>query len=263
MIEKPNLDRGQALVEFALIAIILFVLLFGIIEFGFILYDKAMVTRGSREGARAGAAFRVSSSTFGYSPLTEAEVRSAANSYLQNRLITFGAPFNAATDVITRWSTDGGATWIQALLPLYSTDSYHSDPAVDWTSDGTAWSLTMGVKGGVDALTLWKAVRQGAGGRRRTFDGLADQFLPGTFDPPAFALRLSHKDVSLAGGLARELGVPMRMANLALEELTEAMNRGWGERDSRVAMLLQEERAGVKIAVPVEQLKEVLEKDGR
>jgi 3-hydroxyisobutyrate dehydrogenase len=53
------------------------------------------------------------------------------------------------------------------------------------------------------------------------------------------------------------------MANLVLEELTEAMNRGWGERDSRVAMLLQEERAGVKIAVPVDQLKEVLERDGR
>src|SRR5258708_8069060 len=33
---------------------------------------------------------------------------------------------------------------------------------------------------------------------------LADQFLPGTFDPPAFALRLSHKDVSLAVGLGRE-----------------------------------------------------------
>ncbi|MGH7314667.1 MAG: NAD(P)-dependent oxidoreductase [Candidatus Rokuibacteriota bacterium] len=123
--------------------------------------------------------------------------------------------------------------------------------------------FTMGVKGGVDALTLWKAVRQGAGGRRRTFDGLADQFLPGTFDPPAFSLRLSHKDVSLAVALGRELGVPMRLANLALEELTEAINRGWSERDSRVAMLLQEERAGVKIAVPVEQIKEVMEKDGR
>ena len=123
--------------------------------------------------------------------------------------------------------------------------------------------FTMGVKGGVDALTLWKAVRQGAGGRRRTFDGLADQFLPGTFDPPAFSLRLSHKDVSLAVGLGRELGVPMRMANLTLEELTEALNRGWGERDSRVAMLLQQERAGVKIAIPVEQIKEVLDKDGR
>jgi len=123
--------------------------------------------------------------------------------------------------------------------------------------------FTMGVKAGVDPLTLWKAVRQGAGGRRRTFDGLADQFLPGTFDPPAFTLRLSHKDVSLAVGLGREVGVPMRMANLALEELTEALNRGWGERDSRVAMLLQEERAGVKIAVPVEQIQEVLDKDGR
>ncbi len=66
--------------------------------------------------------------------------------------------------------------------------------------------FTMGVKGGVDALTLWKAVRQGAGGRRRTFDGLADQFLPGVFDPPAFSLRLSHKDVSLAVGLGPGAG---------------------------------------------------------
>ena len=71
-------------------------------------------------------------------------------------------------------------------------------------------------------LTLWKAVRQGAGGRRRTFDGLPTSSCPGTFDPPAFALRLRHKDVSLAVALGRELGVPMRMANLALEEMTEA-----------------------------------------
>jgi 3-hydroxyisobutyrate dehydrogenase len=123
--------------------------------------------------------------------------------------------------------------------------------------------FTMGVKAGVDPLTIWKAVRQGAGGRRRTFDGLADQFLPGTFDPPSFALRLAHKDVSLAVALGRENKVPMRLANLTLEEMSEAMNRGWAERDSRVAMLLQEERAGVKIAVPVEQIREVLEKDGR
>jgi 3-hydroxyisobutyrate dehydrogenase len=119
--------------------------------------------------------------------------------------------------------------------------------------------FTMGVKAGVDPLTIWKAVRQGAGGRRRTFDGLADQFLPGTFDPPAFALRLAHKDVSLAVALGREHKVPMRLANITLEEMTEAMNRGWAERDSRVAMLLQEERAGVEIKVPPTALKEVLD----
>jgi len=121
--------------------------------------------------------------------------------------------------------------------------------------------FSMGVKAGVDPLALWKAVRQGAGGRRRTFDGLVDQFLPGSFDPPAFTLTLAHKDVSLATALARELGVPMRVANLTLEEMTEALNRGWGQRDSRVAMLLQEERAGVHIAVPPEKIREVLEQD--
>ena len=119
--------------------------------------------------------------------------------------------------------------------------------------------FTMGVKAGVDPLALWKAVRQGAGGRRRTFDGLADQFLPGKFEPPSFTLRLAHKDVTLATALAREHGVPMRLSNLALEELTEALNRGWAERDSRVAMLLQEERAGVEIRVPEAQIREVLE----
>jgi len=122
--------------------------------------------------------------------------------------------------------------------------------------------FTLGVKAGVDPLVLWQAVRQGAGGRARTFDRLVDQFLPGKFEPPSFTLKLAHKDVSLATALGRELGVPMRIAHLTLEEMTEALNRGWGQRDSRVAMLLQEERAGVQIAVPAEKIKEALEKGG-
>ena len=122
--------------------------------------------------------------------------------------------------------------------------------------------FTMGVKGGVDPLVLWRVVRQGFVGRARVFDRLADQFLPAVFDPPNFALRLAHKDVSLATTLGRELNVPMRLANMALEELTEAVNRGWSERDSRVAMLLQEERAGVDIKVSKEALNEVLRQDG-
>jgi 3-hydroxyisobutyrate dehydrogenase-like beta-hydroxyacid dehydrogenase len=114
--------------------------------------------------------------------------------------------------------------------------------------------FTLGVKGGVEPLALFEAVRQGAIGRRRTFDGLVDQFLPGVYEPPAFALRLAHKDVTLATALARELGVPMRLSGLALDELTEAVNRGWADRDSRVAMLLQQERAGVTIKVDRDRL---------
>jgi 3-hydroxyisobutyrate dehydrogenase len=121
--------------------------------------------------------------------------------------------------------------------------------------------FSLGVKGGVDPLALWQAVRQGALGRRRTFDRLVDQYLPDSYEPPQFTLRLAHKDVTLATELARELGVPMRVANLALAEMTEALNRGWSERDSRVSMRLQNERAGVEIAVPKDALRQALERD--
>jgi 3-hydroxyisobutyrate dehydrogenase len=105
--------------------------------------------------------------------------------------------------------------------------------------------FTMGIKAGVPPLDLWKAVREGATGRPRTFDRLG-KFLAGQYDPADFALRLLHKDMSLAVGLGKEVGVPMRLANMVMEELTEAMTRGWGARDSRVGMLLQVERAGIE-----------------
>src|SRR5208282_286609 len=100
--------------------------------------------------------------------------------------------------------------------------------------------FTMGIKAGVEPLALFEAVRQGASGRNRLFDRLGDNFLTGSYDPADFALRLLHKDVSLACQLARDVQVPMRLTNLALMELTEALNRGWGTRDSRVGSLLQQ-----------------------
>ena len=121
--------------------------------------------------------------------------------------------------------------------------------------------FTVGVKAGVEPLALWEAVREGASGRRGNFDGLIDQFLPGKYDPAAFALRLAHKDMSLATQLGRDFNVPMRVANLALAELSEALNRGWGDRDSRSPMLLQEERAGVEIRVDPKRLQEALDRD--
>ena len=58
--------------------------------------------------------------------------------------------------------------------------------------------------------------------------------------------------------LGRDFNVPMRIANLALAELSEALNRGWGDRDSRSPMILQQERAGVEIGVDPKRIEEAV-----
>ena len=121
--------------------------------------------------------------------------------------------------------------------------------------------FSMGVKAGMDPLELWEAVRQGALGRKRTFDRVADQFLVDKYDPPSFALKLAHKDISLAVNMGRELGVPMRLCNLTLEDVNEALNRGWENLDSRVPMKLQLERAGVAIKCDPAAVQAVLDAD--
>ena len=125
-----------------------------------------------------------------------------------------------------------------------------------------AEAFTLGVKAGMEPLALFESIRQGVIGRRRTFDGLIDQFLTAAFEPAAFTLRLAHKDVALAVELARQLGVPIRLTTLTLEEMTEAINRGWGDLDTRAFTLLQQERAGVRIAVEPERLRAALAKQG-
>lgn len=121
--------------------------------------------------------------------------------------------------------------------------------------------FVLGVKAGADPLSLWAAIRQGSIGRRRTFDGLVDEFLPADYDPPHAALRIIEKDLQLATQLGRELRAPMRFANLALADVYEAMNRGWAERDCRAVMLLPQERVGVSIKVDKQKIEDVLKKD--
>jgi 3-hydroxyisobutyrate dehydrogenase len=122
--------------------------------------------------------------------------------------------------------------------------------------------MTMGVKAGVDPVQLWAAIRQCSLGRQRTFDRMGNQFMQHKFEPPDFALRLAHKDVTLATELAREIGVPMKIANITHAEMTEALNRGWGHMDSRSFLMLQKERAGVEIKVPAAEIQKVLDRDG-
>ena len=63
----------------------------------------------------------------------------------------------------------------------------------------------------------------------------------------------------LALELAKEFGVPMQFSELARKELERGIERGWIDRDFRVAMTPQEERAGVDVRVPAAELKKALE----
>ena len=133
--------------------------------------------------------------------------------------------------------------------------------AAQATQAAIAEVFVLGVKAGADPLSLWEALRQGAAGRRRTFDGMIDEYLPSSYDPPHSALRIVHKDMMIATELARDLDVPMRIATLALADIQEAMLRGWSERDSRSVMLLPQERVGVSIQEDPAAIEEILRRD--
>jgi 3-hydroxyisobutyrate dehydrogenase len=118
--------------------------------------------------------------------------------------------------------------------------------------------FSMGVKAGVDAATLFKALRSGAMGRRRTFDGLPTHFLSGAYEPAKFSLKLAHKDVTLANELGHEVDLDMPFATLTLAQMTEALDRGWSDKDSRIAMLLAQEQAGVDVRCDPAVLQKIL-----
>jgi Flp pilus assembly protein TadG len=85
LLRKVGEQQGAAATEFALVLPLLIILVFGIIEFSVLLYDKAMITNASREGARAGIVYSYPDR------ITDAEIKSVINTYCKNYLITFGS----------------------------------------------------------------------------------------------------------------------------------------------------------------------------
>lgn len=77
--------KGTSMVEFALTLPILMLLIVGIIEFGVIAYNKAVITNASREGARYGVVFRSPSYA------TTTEIETFTSDYCTGKLITFSA----------------------------------------------------------------------------------------------------------------------------------------------------------------------------
>jgi hypothetical protein len=101
-------------------------------------------------------------------PRSESDIR--INFWNPSKIIAASNNISGSGTQGVYYSTDGGVTWGQTNLPLASGDAFHSDPTVEWTSDGTAWSSTMGINSGQTVLKV-QSYRSTNGGATWTFDG--------------------------------------------------------------------------------------------
>jgi len=108
--------------------------------------------------------------------------------------------------------------------------------------------MALAVKAGVEPSTMLEVLTEASFGKQLVLKShIPELVFKGDFDHPRFSLGLSHKDVGLALELAKELDVPMAMAEMADEEIVRGIERGWADRDNLVTFLLAEERAGVQV----------------
>lgn len=115
-------QKGASAVEFAIVLPLLIVLVFGIIEFSVALYDKAMITNASREGARAGI-------VFSDPRISDDEIRGVVNTYCGSHLITFGGPTGITTTIEREGPNPGDSLTVRVayqytflILPSFVTD---------------------------------------------------------------------------------------------------------------------------------------------
>ncbi len=101
-------ERGQSLVEFALVLIPLFIILLGIIQFGFIFNSYVTITNATREGARTGTVYMYDST------LSKAQNDLARNNAIKTALIS---SMNLLIKTTPNFTTS--ATWTQSGL-VYS-----------------------------------------------------------------------------------------------------------------------------------------------
>ena len=104
-------DRGQSLVEFALVLVPLFLILLGIIQFGFIFNSYVTITNASREGARTGTVYVFDGA------YSKAQNDLARNNAIKTSLIT---SMNLLVKTAPNFSTS--TTWTQSGLTFTNGD---------------------------------------------------------------------------------------------------------------------------------------------
>src|SRR5688572_19516439 len=110
---------------------------------------------------------------------------------------------------------------------------------------GAAEGLILATKAGIDPELAYEILRTSSGSSR-SLDAVAQTAFSRNFEP-GFQADLMYKDVSLAVGLGRAMGVRLLSGSLAEQLMQEARSAGFGKKTFTVPLLVQEKLAGVEV----------------
>ena len=139
-------ENGAAVIEFAILLLLLMPLLFGIIEFGFLWAQSHYLSQATREGARAGA--RIATYDSDFNIINQSAVKAAVDASVNTTLAKFYNKPGQVAKIVTidtpklvtvgtlpalevRVTVNSSAIWppmlwqILKLIPSY--DGQHSD----------------------------------------------------------------------------------------------------------------------------------------
>lgn len=118
-------DRGQALAEFALVAPIFFLLVFGVIQVGLVMASQNGLVDGVRDAARRAATYRINEESFNgvVFPAICASVEGELDDRLANRIIGYAAA-NVTSQVTYEWKANPSSSPVEYFLVARVDASY-------------------------------------------------------------------------------------------------------------------------------------------
>jgi 3-hydroxyisobutyrate dehydrogenase len=108
-----------------------------------------------------------------------------------------------------------------------------------------AEALTMGVKAGLDPQTIYDVVRVSTG-TSYAFEGRVPRMLKRDFAPGG-TVDISFKDQELETAFAKQLGVPVLLANVTQQVYQMARAAGFNKEDGSAVLKIYERLAGLTV----------------
>jgi len=103
----------------------------------------------------------------------------------------------------------------------------------------------MGVKAGLDPRTIYEVVRVSTG-TSSVFERRVPRILARDFSPTG-TVDISYKDQELETAFAKQLGVPLLLANVSQQVYQMARAAGLGKQDGTAIIQVLERLAGVQV----------------